>query len=94
MTESEAYGILEMKPRHIYAGDIQEAVADPRWQALRKSLKGLSTVKKLERLRDWYWHEHYLPLAEYHNMLPNEYYYVQVVNYVNALKRGGLIVND
>jgi hypothetical protein len=55
------------------------AVANPVWQAFRKSLKGLPTEEKLDKLHDWL-----------HNVGPtSRRKQVQVDNYINALKRGG-----
>lgn len=56
-----------------------EAIKDPRWQLFRESLKGLSTEQKYKKLKEW--------LAQH----PTERAKIQVTNYVNALKRGGLV---
>jgi hypothetical protein len=60
-------------------GEIQlYCVEDESWQSFRKSLKGISTEKKLDKLfwwRNW-----------------NRRSQVQVDNYLNALLRGGQLV--
>jgi hypothetical protein len=71
--------------RPISKGEIYVAVQDPIWQDFRLSLKGLSTQEKLRKLAeylDW--------TAPIHEQLLHE---VQVINYLNALKRGGQL-ND
>ena len=55
------------------------AIKDDEWQMFRISLKGLSTSEKYERLLYW--------LKKH----PTEQAKIQVTNYVNALKRGGLV---
>ena len=59
---------------------IFEAVNNFDWQMFRISLKGISTEKKVERLKEW------LKLNSY--SLKSK---IQVTNYINALKRGGQI---
>ena len=61
-------------------GEIYYFTNDEYWQRLRKSLKGLTTYEKLDRL------DHYLTFCP-----PEEQWRrsVQVANYINALKRGG-----
>ena len=59
--------------------DIQEAVDDKQWQTFRESLKGLSTAAKLRKLK------------EYERTRTGHRAHVQVENYINALKRAGLI---
>lgn len=56
------------------------AVQDPVWQKFREELKGLPTEKKLDRLHHW------LRLGP-----ASRRRQVQVDNYINALKRGGLL---
>ena len=57
---------------------IQRAVKEPKWQRLRKSLKGEPTKIKIQRLK------------AYAATSPNpEKAQIQVQNYINALKRGG-----
>lgn len=58
--------------------EIQRAVRDPQWQEFRKSLKGLSTEEKLNKLRSWLLRHPGSKKAQ-----------IQVQNYKNALKRGG-----
>jgi hypothetical protein len=62
--------------------EIDEAIADPKWQEFRLSLKGQSTRKKLDRLKDWVREE---PAVEHPTRC------IQVQNYLNALSRGGQI---
>ena len=59
--------------------DVREAVNNTQWQAFRVSLKGLPTDMKLAELR------------KYAEENPSADTYVQVTNYVYALKRGGLL---
>ena len=67
--------VVELSP-----AQIQEAIKDEEWQTFRKSLKGVSTHEKLERLKDYYltW-----------GGAQNNKVQTQVCNYINALKRGG-----
>jgi len=60
--------------------EIQISYQDEDWQTFRKSLKGISTEKKFEKLQEW------LNLQENSNKAQ-----IQVTNYINALKRGGII---
>ena len=59
---------------------IQKAVADPEWQVIREELVGEPLRTKYARLLGW------LAVNDY-----SERSKIQVSNYVNALKRGGLI---
>jgi hypothetical protein len=61
-------------------------VKDTVWQAFREGLKGLSTERKLDKLA-FYRDEALLhwPTAKQRN------WKVQVANYINALRRGGLL---
>jgi len=59
---------------------IQRAVADPEWQVFRGELVGEPLRTKYARLLGW------LAVNDY-----SERFKIQVTNYVNALKRGGLI---
>jgi len=58
--------------------EIDKAIDDKKWQEFRKSLKGLSTEEKLDKLQEW--------LNSHKGSRKAE---VQVINYINALKRGG-----
>jgi hypothetical protein len=60
--------------------EIQKYVKDTRWQHFRLGLQGLSTTEKLVKLEQW--------LREHGNSRASQ---VQVENYRNALRRGGLI---
>jgi len=60
-------------------GEIDDAINDPEWQEFRVSLKGLSTEEKLNKLEQW------LKIHKGHKAK------VQVINYMNALKRGGQV---
>jgi hypothetical protein len=60
--------------------DIFKHIEDRRWQKLRVRLKGKSLEYKYQSLCDW------LDINAY-----DESAQVQVTNYINALKRGGLI---
>jgi hypothetical protein len=61
--------------------EISEAVADPAWQAFRKTLKRRPIQLKLAELRRWK-REH----------LESRRAQVQIQNYLNALRRAGFIV--
>ena len=58
--------------------EIDKAIDDEKWQEFRKSLKGISTEEKLDKLQEW--------LNSHKGSRKAE---VQVINYINALKRGG-----
>lgn len=60
--------------------EIADSVPEPEWQLLRVRLKGTSLEVKYELLRDW---------LEINNNSRTAQ--VQVTNYINALKRGGLV---
>jgi hypothetical protein len=90
VTTKEAYSILRLTPRPLRADGIQDAVSWPSWQMFRRLLKGLSTLEKLEELRKWYWNGPTDTTKTSPEMALIRY--TQVVNYVNALKRGGFIV--
>jgi hypothetical protein len=68
---------------------VQEAVSDQEWQAFRKSLRGMSTARKLHELHE------YFVIAEYRHSDydssdgPFEKIKVQIDNYIKALCRGG-----
>lgn len=59
--------------------DIQQAVKEPVWQTFRLSLRGLPTGEKLRKLK------------EYRKKHKGYFRQVQVENYINALKRAGLL---
>jgi len=60
--------------------EILQAVADADWQSVRVEMKGASLEVKFGMLKDW------LSYCNY-----NRRSRIQVTNYINALKRGGLI---
>lgn len=64
---------------HYSPGEIKRCVEDPTWQAFRLKLKGLTLRAKFSHLCTY---------LQQHNSYQSR---VQVTNYVNALKRGGLI---
>lgn len=76
---------------HVSPQEVRRAVADPNWQDLRISLKGLPLHFK---------HKY---LSDYRDRMHNAYVYgnltkaqwrdveVRLTNYVTALSRGGLI---
>lgn len=68
-----------LKIRKLTRVEIQRAINNREWQELRTSLKGKSLREKLIELKKYYLED------------KTEERYVRVVNYINALKRGGLI---
>ena len=60
--------------------EIQEAVKDMDWQAVRIGMKGTSIRVKYDTLKWWLEKQKYTNKAK-----------IQVTNYVTALSRGGLI---
>jgi hypothetical protein len=64
---------------------IAEAVDDPTWQALRACMMGTSTEAKLRTLRS------YVASAPEAGTPAGQRVRIQVTNYVNALRRGGLL---
>lgn len=60
--------------------EIMDAVQDADWQDWRMALKGTSTEYKHGSLRQWLQRKGNTRRAQ-----------VQVTNYVNALKRGGIV---
>ena len=63
--------------------EIDIAINDDKWQAFRRSLKGLPTRDKLESLSD------YLNVELDQGMSIDVDKQIRVDNYINALKRGG-----
>lgn len=87
---------MQMNWRNLYFGhvtlqEVQEAVKDPEWQTLRRSLKGLSLQDKYNRLWDYYqWH--YRRYCKGQSPLVGlKMVEVRITNYVTALSRSGLI---
>jgi hypothetical protein len=64
--------------------EIEVAVAKDDWQELRQSLKGTTTKQKLKALHDW--------LDNQYSQSSRQLKDVQVLNYLNALSRGGQIM--
>lgn len=71
--------------RSITRAEIDEAVKDSYWQRFRLSLKGKSTGRKLYELQG-YWNVAQSSWVDLEERAEME---VQVINYLNALKRGG-----
>ena len=63
------------------AAQVQRAISESRWQEYRANMLGTSLRSKYIALKDWLEDSEYSDAAK-----------IQVTNYVNALKRGGLIV--
>lgn len=61
---------------------IEDAVRDSEWQIVRRLMKGQSTSSKLDMLHDW---------LERGTTGRQELRCIQVLNYLNALSRGGFI---
>lgn len=59
---------------------VHTAVDDPNWQKFRESLRGKSSPNKYVQLLEWLVKRDYTEKSK-----------IQVTNYVNALRRGGLI---
>lgn len=71
--------------RTIYFGpvtrqEVQSAIKDPEWQAMRIAMKGSILKHKYQCLTAWLKVHNYDRVSQ-----------VQVTNYVTALSRGGLI---
>lgn len=60
--------------------EILEAVDNDEWQELRKSLKGQPLTHRYEELETYLEKHNYSKKAK-----------IRVTNYVNALKRGGMV---
>lgn len=74
--------------------EINDAVRDPYWQALRQGMKGMSTPHKLmtlEMYRSFRSTEAFLIEGDgrYSSQVLDDEARVQIDNYINALKRGG-----
>jgi len=63
---------------NITQDEIERCVKDPKWQAFRESLKGLPLGEQFTKLKQW-------------NNQNSRCAKVQVTNYINALRRGGLL---
>jgi hypothetical protein len=78
---------------------IDRAIEDKYWQAHRKSMKGKPTVVKLDMLNTWRINHTAFnsggPNGENRNPadvgVVDEEARIQIDNYINALKRGGLL---
>jgi hypothetical protein len=66
--------------------EILKHVDDPEWQIVRLGMKGMPTPKKLDILDAYRYNRLQADTLE-------RKYQVQIDNYINALKRGGLL-ND
>ena len=64
--------------------DITLCTQDEEWQIFRRELKGQTTRQKLQALARWYGRPWDVD-RKYES-------WVQVTNYLNALKRGGLLI--
>ena len=71
---------LALTTSPITRAEIVRYIPDEEWQALRVRLLNTSLIVKYAALREW--------LSEHGNSRASQ---VQVTNYINALKRGGLI---
>lgn len=60
-------------------------VQDAEWQKIRLSMKGVSTARKLEILKDWF----ELKFVITNDVRANDRVRCQVDNYLGALRRGG-----
>ena len=67
----------------ITQAEIRQSIVDPTWQAFRISMHRLTTRQKLDRCTDWLTMKFYSRTAV-----------VQTTNYINALKRAGLVALD
>lgn len=72
-------------PLNYSKDEVKDYCKEAEWQRIRLSLKGLSTELKLDRLSA-YAMKHHTDL----NRVPRKIR-VQIDNYINALKRGGLL---
>ena len=63
--------------------EVTAAVKDPDWQKFRANLHGKTLPLRFLELDRWLWQNEYSREA-----------YVQVTNYINALKRAGMIKED
>lgn len=78
--------------KHTTTGEIMlYCTEDEKWQTFRKSLKGISTANKLQRLVDWLIEHQYFDFKA-DDYIVDRRYIVQVDNYINALLRGGQLV--
>ena len=73
--------IPDFSPVVLTQDEIMWAISSPDWQIVRVAMKGTTTMKKLETLRDW--------LAGSSEQSSSAKRKVQVMNYINAIKRGG-----
>ena len=80
--------------------EVQEYVADPYWQTIRIGMKGMSTERKLDTLSAYRYNRLAYNSGEPGNPksrnptnvgVLERCHEVQIDNYINALKRGGLL---
>lgn len=64
--------------RKLKREEIYKAIINSQWQTIRLSLKGISTRDKIKALK-----------SHYNASRDKNQSEIQVVNYINALKRGG-----
>lgn len=76
---------------HVSPQEVQKAVNDHEWQALRRAMKGKSLETKYAMLKRYRANKLYQ--AGRHFITPEEWRMVEVriTNYVTALSRGGLL---
>jgi hypothetical protein len=80
VNEDEVYEQLGIRRVTLKQRIILECVKDEKWQEIRLSMKGTTTAQKVQTLREW---------LDYNDRSFSSR--VQVINYVNALKRGGQV---
>lgn len=78
---------------HVSSQEVQRAVKDPTWQALRRAIKGLSLQDKYYKLMAYCNQMHLIYTQDRGAKSPEWWRMVEVrlTNYVTALSRGGLI---
>jgi hypothetical protein len=69
-------------------------VQDEAWQKFRKTLKGMPTTLKLDRLEAWIYTNTLVEEGASSHLIKGRKIQVQVSNYINALKRGGQLSMD
>lgn len=76
------WGTLMLK-EPLLRTEVATAVKDPEWQVFRESLHYLPLPKRYIELESWLWKQERSRKS-----------FIQVTNYINALKRAGMIKED
>ena len=90
MTAAEVMKAWPYPVQHTAREEIQEAIADPYWQQVRLSMKGISTSDKLIVCRNYMREQEAKAKTDHARRM----IVVRIDNYINALLRGGQLIEQ